>query len=246
MTPITAETTIRQIVVDLPASIRIFESFGIDYCCGGNRTLAQACADKKSDPRALLDSIRLLSSGTPSPTPIDAATMGLTDLARHIIVTHHDALRDAFPRMSEAFAKVVRAHGGTDPRLAKAQAIFEGLQEEMNSHMMKEEMVLFPLIAKLESATRLPQFHCGSVSNPIRAMESEHESAGDALAQISSLTDGHTVPANACPTYRRLMELLRWLENDLRRHVHLENNILFPRAIQTEERLAGAAHVALT
>lgn len=237
MATIEAQTPVGRIVTEHPFAAAVFEELGIDYCCGGNRPLDEACLRRKLDVRSVLDRIqeRLDSDSTPDGRP-DAMT--LTALADHIEATHHAFLRRELPRIDSLIRKVVAAHGADDPRLQTVYRVFQGFAIELNSHMMKEEQILFPMIRTLETATTAPCFHCGSVANPIRVMMHEHDDAGDALKAMRELTDNYSPPQHACPTYVAMLDALRRLELEMHQHVHKENNILFPRAAERERQMS--------
>ena len=226
----TSESTIGDLVAARPLLARFFEKLGIDYCCGGKQTLAAACARRGLDVAttlALLESAgALLAAG---PAEVDAAAMGQAELADHIETTHHAYLKQELPRLVEMAHRVATKHGWRDERLAEIDATVLDLANEMLSHMQKEEVVLFPLVRQI-AAGAADGFHCGSIANPIRQMEAEHESAGALTARLRELTDGFTPDAEACNTHRALLAGLAEFEADLHRHVHKENNILFPRA----------------
>lgn len=177
-------TTVGELVRERPARSRIFEQLQIDYCCGGAVPLGEACAKRGLDPQAVAQQIRQLDAepATGDEEPIDADAMTLTDLANHIEQTHHAYLKAELPRLAAMTQKVFEVHGESDPRLAEVRRIFAGLHQELSSHLMKEEQVLFPMIRQLESSDHVPAFHCGTVANPIRQMEYEHDGAGHALA----------------------------------------------------------------
>lgn len=234
-----ANQSVGELVVERPHRSRIFEHLGIDYCCGGKLPLEAACQRKGLD---LASVIELLDQSDPaeqeSGSRSDPSEMGLAALADHIQGVHHDYLRSELPRIDQLVAKVANAHGQRDPRLVSLVGVFAGLKDEMMMHMHKEEHILFPMIRELESGSASGASHCGSVANPIRQMESEHDDAGNALEQMSELTDGYQVPEMACNTHRAMLDALSYLERDMHAHVHKENNILFPRAIQLESELA--------
>lgn len=225
--------TVGSIVAQRPALSRVFEQVGIDYCCGGKIPLDEACRKKGIDPTQLLATLAQ-AAAMPSETGVNAAAMTLTSLVEHIEATHHGYLKTELPRLEAMTKKVAAVHGEHDARLAQVRDTYAGLAAEMGSHMMKEEQILFPMIRQLEASATLPAFHCGSVGNPIRVMEMEHDQAGAALATMRTLTDGFTPPDWACNTYRAMLDALAHLEDDLHQHVHKENNILFPRAIALE------------
>ncbi|MBN1442657.1 MAG: iron-sulfur cluster repair di-iron protein [Planctomycetes bacterium] len=228
-----AHDTVGDVVARHPALARMFEEMEIDYCCGGKKTLEEVCRSRALDPRTLLT--RLEQSASPADPPVvDAAAMSLTELADHIEQTHHAYLRTELPRLKGLADKVLTAHGAKEPRLRELRDTLLGLAEELSSHMMKEEQVLFPMLRQLEASSSAPTFHCGSLANPIRQMELEHDEAGSALARLRELTDGYTPPDWACNTYLAMLGALVRLERDLHEHIHKENNVLFPRALEME------------
>ena len=172
-------------------------------------------------------------------TIIDAAAMPLTELADHIVETHHAYVRSELPRLAKMTARVAAVHGDKDARLAQLNETFMGIAAELSNHMMKEEQILFPLIRQLDASESAPASHCGSIANPIQQMESEHDSAGDALKRMHELTDSYTPPDWACNTYRAMLDGLAQFEGDLHQHIHKENNVLFPRAIAMESEKRG-------
>ncbi len=228
---ITPESTIGALVAARPLLARFFERLGIDYCCGGKQTLAAACQRRGLDvptTLALLDSTAAaLAAG---PAEVDAAAMGLGQLADHIEATHHAYLKAELPRLVEMADRVAAKHGWRDGRLPEVAAAVNTLAAEMTDHMRKEEKILFPLVREIEAGAA-DGFPCGSIANPIRQMEAEHESAGNLTAKLRLLTDGFTPNAEACNTHRALLGGLEEFESDLHRHVHKENNVLFPRAL---------------
>lgn len=227
----TAETTIGEIVAARPILARVFQRLGIDYCCGGKQPLSQACTRRGLDVPTTLALLEAAGEAAQAGTPaVDAAGMTLTQLADHIEQTHHVYVKTELPRLEEMAERVARKHGWRDPRLAEVHATVRLLQAEMFSHMEKEEKVLFPLVRALETGAP-GDFHCGSLANPIRQMEAEHESAGQATARLRELTDGFTPDPEACNTHRALLAGLAEFETDLHTHVHKENSILFPRAL---------------
>jgi regulator of cell morphogenesis and NO signaling len=233
--------TIRDIAATSLAAVRIFEKFGIDYCCGGKRPLADVCLEKGYSVEAVqseLDSA--MAARAESDQDWSSAPLGA--LIRHIVSTHHEYLRRELPAIEARLAKVHRVYNQRyGPTLIGLPAVFAGLRQELESHLTKEELILFPVIAAYESAanegSRLPRVPFGKVANPIAVMEHEHDSAGQALARIREITGTYHVPDTACVTYRALMSSLDELERDLHMHIHLENNILFPRANDLENSL---------
>jgi regulator of cell morphogenesis and NO signaling len=235
-----ATRTVREFATEIPNATRIFEKLGIDYCCGGGKALEAACRQANIPVDDVLRSLEGASAPDSGATAeaVDFQNASLTDLVAHILATHHVYVKHEIPRLKQLLAKVVAVHGDGHPELAAVQRTFAGLADELTTHMMKEEVVLFPYIEKLEQATSAglpaPQAPFGSISNPVRMMEMEHAAAGGALEEIRSLTSSYTPPESACFSYKTLYSALKEFEADLHQHVHLENNILFPRAIALE------------
>lgn len=236
-----ATRTVRELAVEIPNATRTFEKLGIDYCCGGGKSLRDACTQAHV---SLDDALRALEQGSSSwqeaqsPAPNFSAG-SLADLIEHILNKHHGFVRQELPRIQQLLKKVTAVHGGNHAELGKIYGIFQGVAAELESHMMKEEQILFPYIVTLEKAASsgrpLPRPPFGSVSNPVHMMELEHDSAGAALKEISDLSGNYTAPDDACFSYKTVYSALKEFEADLHQHVHLENNILFPRAIELEQ-----------
>jgi regulator of cell morphogenesis and NO signaling len=238
-----ATMTVRDIALENPAAVRVFEKYGIEYCCGGRVPLAEACAAKHVDVNevaAALEAACALSE----PSGKDWASESLAALSAHIVQTHHAYVAREAPRLNELAARVVSRHGDAREELPKIQLKVSELGEELIAHQGKEEVVLFPYIAKLEQfvsgAGPMPRNCFGTVANPIAMMTSDHEHAGNLMAQIRTLSRDYTPPEGACPTFRAFYAGLEEFEKDLHRHVHLENNILFPRALELERRTRSA------
>lgn len=233
--------TVREIALEEPSSIRVFEEFGIDYCCGGRKPLSEACATKNIEVDKVIAALERAAGGQQAKGD-DWSSQPLSKLARHIVDTHHAYVRREVPRLAQLAARVVNRHGDTKPELPVIETKLASLSEELTQHCAKEEVVLFPYIAKLESAvvnqTERPRGGFGSVTNPIAMMMREHDAAGALVAEIRELSNGFTPPAGACPTFHAFYAGLHEFEQDLHQHVHLENNILFPRAAAMEA--AGA------
>jgi regulator of cell morphogenesis and NO signaling len=237
----TPQTTVRDIAVEQPAAIRIFEKFGIDYCCGGRKPLSEACQERSLNVEAVLAAIANAEAVQQPATP-DWTTSPLGAICTHIVEKHHAYIRAELPRLRQLATKVVLRHGMNHSELGQIQHLVESVGDELLQHLAKEEMMLFPYITNLEKnlANCGPRsLGCfGSVQNPIRVMMAEHDAAGAALAEIRGLSHDYTPPEGACPTYRGFYAALAEFEQDLHRHVHLENNILFPRAIEMDESCA--------
>ena len=239
MSQIDINTPVGQLVAQSPGRAIVFERHGIDYCCGGNRPLGEACAARGVAADAVSEELAAQDAQRPADAT-DWRKAPLGELADHIVATHHAYLNEALPRLSDLASKTARAHGENHPEMIEVQHTVEELKAELEMHAAKEEMILFPLCKRLDQTGALPEFHCGSVANPIRVMEMEHDSAGGALARIRELTNNLTAPDDACNTYRALLHGLAELELDLHTHIHKENNILFPRAIEREGLLQAA------
>jgi regulator of cell morphogenesis and NO signaling len=232
--------TIGDIVANDYRAAAIFEDFGIDFCCGGRRSFADACALASADPDALMDALRALAPDAAAGA--EAISWPMDRLIDHIVNVHHAFVRDALPRIADHLAKLVAVHGERHPELSRVMATYETVSDELMQHMMKEEQILFPYVRDLAAqqskadASIVSPF--GTVENPIRMMEREHRDAADGLGDIRDLTRDYTAPDDGCQTYRVTMEELAAFERDLHRHVHLENNVLFPRAIAMERQRA--------
>jgi regulator of cell morphogenesis and NO signaling len=236
---LSATRTVRELAIEIPNATRTFEKLGIDYCCGGGKSLSDACLHAHVP---VDDVLRALEQGG-SFTPATEAALpdfngALGNLIEHIVTTHHVYVKQEIPRLQQLLHKVVSVHGKAHPELGRIQQTFQEMSAELNSHMMKEEHILFPHIAALENAVNSgrpkPRPVFGTVSNPVHMMELEHDSAGAALKSISELSSNYTPPEGACFSYKTLYSALKEFESDLHQHVHLENNILFPRAIAME------------
>jgi regulator of cell morphogenesis and NO signaling len=212
--------------------VRVFEKHRIDFCCGGRVPLSEACQKLGTDPALLLEEIE--RAGAAGENSTDWQSASLPSLIDHIVNTHHVYLKSELPRLEAMLEKILSKHAEKHGDVLRPlAATFGPMKDELESHLMKEEMILFPLVRSLVEGGNAP-FHCGSVGNPIRVMLWEHDSAGTALARIRELTGDFTPPADACNTYRAFYYELGELERDLHRHIHLENNILFPRALELE------------
>lgn len=244
MSTVSSETTIGQLVAERPTRAKIFESLGIDYCCGGKMALSEACAQKGLDADTVVKMINATegaSNGSGNGAgEQDWTTAPLGALIDNIVHAHHDWLREELPRLSFLTEKVANAHGPNDARLVELAKTFHGFREELESHMGKEEQVLFPLIKKIAVADAPVRDHCGSIKTPISVMEREHQDAGNDMDTFRALTDNYTVPEWGCNTYRAMLDSLAALEENMHRHVHKENSILFPRAIDREDALREA------
>lgn len=235
--------TIGEMVVADYRKAEVFRQFGIDYCCGGKKPLEEVCQKKNIDPAAVWQALENLNKQAENQEE-NWTDKPLQELTAHIVGVHHQYVLQALPMLNELTIKVARVHGERHPELIEIAQHFYAIAQELQMHMQKEEHILFPFIEKMAAARQeerpLPTPMFGSVSNPIHMMESEHESAGEAMEAIRQLSADFTPPAEACTSYRVLFAKLEEFERDLHRHVHLENNILFPRALQLEQQLQQA------
>jgi regulator of cell morphogenesis and NO signaling len=236
----TAEKTVRELALENTAATRVFEKLGIDYCCGGNKSLEEACRVANLSLDEVIDSLEMADHSARAVHAVrDWQTEPLADLVSHITNTHHKYTREEMARLVPLLDKVCSVHGKNHPELQKVRSSFQGLVQELTTHMMKEEMVLFPYIVRMEEAVIQkepvlpPPF--GSVQNPVSMMEHEHDSAGNALRAMREASCGYAAPGDACISYQTLYKALADFEADLHQHIHLENNILFPRAVAMEK-----------
>lgn len=241
------ENRLDEIAGSHPSAVPVLERHGLDYCCNGRRPFAQACRSAGLDPIAVaadLETARKHAGEMAAADAVDWRSESLGDLTRHIELRHHAYLNQALPTLAARLEKVLQAHGANHPELHDVARLFLGLAAELTRHMAKEEQVLFPMIRALEAGDRATASHCGSVASPIAVMEHEHDGAGEALRGMREATGGYAPPADACTTYKALLFGLAELERDLHLHIHLENNILHPRALLLEEFANGSREVS--
>jgi regulator of cell morphogenesis and NO signaling len=241
MSETTTMKTVRDVALENPGAARVFEKLGIDYCCGGGKSLQEACRDSRLDFDDVCRALQAAEQAGPS-APRNWGNEPLADLIAHINTTHHVYTREEISRLQPLFDKVCSVHGKNHPELLAARSTFQALAAELRMHMMKEEMVLFPYIIRLEEAvlehTPVVPPPFGSVRNPVAMMEHEHDSAGQALRALRQATNGYAPPEDACVSFQTLYRALTEFEADLHQHIHLENNILFPRAVVMEQTCA--------
>lgn len=233
----TAETKVKEIAVAHPGATQILEKAGVDYCCGGNKSLHDACAHAGVSTEEIM--ARLAENkGDVGPADSNWVSAPLGDLTEHIREKHHRYVREAIRRDLALLAKVTAKHSANHAELLDIQNLFVQVGREMTMHMQKEEQILFPYIEALERAANgeapvEPPFF-QTVRNPVHAMMEEHDAAGALVSQIREASSAYTPPANACASYQALYRDLQEFEADLHQHVRLENNILFPRAVDME------------
>jgi regulator of cell morphogenesis and NO signaling len=231
------ETKMKDIALSNPAARQVLEDAELDYCCGGGKSLHEACLQANVSPEQILK--RLLENAKDTGTKdLNWMAVPLCELTRHIREKHHGYVREAIPRTRTLSDNVITRHGANHPELAKVGKLFAEVGHEMIMHMQKEEQILFPYIDALERAVNAhgslePPFF-QTVRNPIHAMMQEHDAAGDLVRQIRVVSSEYTPPEDACTSFKALYEALKEFERDLHQHVHLENNVLFPRAVELE------------
>jgi regulator of cell morphogenesis and NO signaling len=233
-----SETTVRELALENPNATRVFEKLGIDYCCGGGMSLEEACNVARRPVNEVLAALAETAQQTTLMEP-DWSSAPMAELIEHIVETHHRYTREEITRLQALLEKVCSVHGKNHPELRAIQATFRELSQELMMHMMKEEMVLFPYLVRMEVAVvqkepvLSPPF--GSVQNPVHMMMGEHDAAGEALRAMREASHGYAVPDDGCISYRTLFQAMQAFETDLHQHIHLENNVLFPRAVKMEE-----------
>ena len=239
---INEKMTVGELAARYPHMRKTLEKWGVDYCCGGKHDLKTAAAEKSVNLDGLLAALNAAIKEGPSAASEeqDWTSVTLTELADHIEAKHHSFMKEQLPRLSMMLAKVKRAHGEKHGEmLTELEDVYLSLRDEIESHLMKEEKILFPYIRQIEAYAKTagpkPEVHCGSIANPIAQMEFEHDNAGNALEQMRKLANNYAVPEDGCNTFAALYEGLAAMEADLHEHIHLENNILFPKAIELEK-----------
>lgn len=229
----TPETQVADIASHNPAAIAVLQRHGIDFCCGGRRPLAEVCRERGLEVEALRDEIAALSATAPPER--DWTEAPLAELIDHIVTRYHGRLREELPRLGSMADRVLAVHGERHPDLLPPLVrTFDRLREDLELHIEKEERVLFPWIERLENPRGDGSATLPSVGAPIAMMETEHDEAAGALAEIRRLTGGYRLPEDACSTFRGLYHGLAELEEELHRHIHLENHVLFPRTLAIE------------
>lgn len=230
---------IGEIVAEDFRTASVFKKHGIDFCCKGDRTVEDACAQKNLDAEAVYNDLENLPNGQNGNT--DYTSWPLDLLAEYIEKIHHRYVEEKTPILLAFLDKLCKVHGEHHPELFEIKELFEASAKDLGAHLKKEELVLFPFIKNLVKAKNngetAPEAHFGTVENPIAMMTHEHSVEGERLRKIGEITGEYTPPQDACQTYRVTFAMLEEFENDLHKHIHLENNILFPKSIQLEKEL---------
>lgn len=233
-------STIGELVAEDFRKAEVFRQFGLDFCCGGNKSVKEACNEKGIDASAVEQALKQVETQTGN-AGLPFNTWDLDFLADYIVNTHHKYVAGALPMLHELSTKVARVHGDHHPEVVEIARLFQDVASELQMHMHKEENILFPYIRNLADAKKNKQpaqpSPFGTIANPIRMMEAEHISAGGNMEEIHRLSNSFTPPVDACTSYRVLYSKLNEFEQDLHQHIHLENNILFPKSIELEKEL---------
>jgi len=235
---ITKEKTVGETVTENIKTAHIFKKYGIDFCCGGGISIDKACEKKNVDFSKLEEELLSVDKAQKA---YDYDKWELGFLIDHIINIHHTYVVESIPLILQYSNRVAEVHGHHYSEVIEINRLFGEVANELTSHMQKEEIILFPYVKKLlnlkVTAQEIVPPHFGTVNNPIKMMEEEHENAGDVFKEIAILSNNYTPPSEACNTFRALYSKLEEFEQDLHQHIHLENNILFPKAIQLEQSL---------
>lgn len=234
---ITTQQTLAQLVTADPRRARVLEGFGLDYCCGGARTLADASAAADVDPDRVLAALDL-PDRPPAQPWLD---LGPADLARQIVATHHAYLWQEMPRLTVLVEKVHAVHGERHRQLDRLRDLYAEAVADLGPHLTKEERILFPAIEQLEALGRQARFPFGRLANPIAMMLAEHDTVGELFARIRATTKDYAMPQDGCASYQAMLTGLEDMERDLHDHIHKENNVLFPRVLELEAELFGEA-----
>lgn len=235
-----ANTKVSKIVAKNFKTAKVFSAYGIDFCCNGGIPLSEACEQKSIDLQQVVDQLQVALA---EPQSVDYLSMNMSDLADHIVTVHHGYVNQTMPILRAYLDKLSRVHGERHPELHQIRQLFEETVGNLTMHMKKEELILFPYIQTMNTAQHngheLPKPHFGHINNPIHMMQEEHETEGARLREIAQLTNNYTCPSDGCQTYRVAFAVLDEFEKDLHTHIHLENNILFPRALELFAQMQG-------
>lgn len=236
------DETLGQIAAKDLRKAEVFKKYGLDFCCGGKKTVKEACAEKGLDVSKVEQELQQVDKSGTSNRPMPYDEWGIDFLADYIVNTHHSYVKRTLPEIVGYAIKVASVHGDNHPELSVISDLVAEVRDELNAHMMKEERILFPYVKELASAnsgkpiSQAATF--GTVRKPINMMEMEHELVGKNMDEIRVLSNNYAVPEDGCASYKLLYKMLEEFENDLHLHIHLENNILFPKAIETEKNIA--------
>ncbi|MBS1762045.1 MAG: iron-sulfur cluster repair di-iron protein [Bacteroidetes bacterium] len=233
-----SDSTLGELAAKDLRKAEVFKKYGLDFCCGGKKTVKEACAEKGIDVTKVEKELQNAEKNFEA-RPLPYGDWKLDFLSDYIVNTHHSYVTKSLPDLRQYGAKVAKVHGAQHPELLRVAELIEDVNAEMTSHMVKEERILFPFIKNLVAANgiRNEQVSGLRVADPIKMMEHEHEMVGKNMEEIREITNNYSLPADACASYNLLFKLLQDFESDLHLHIHLENNILFPKALQLEKEL---------
>lgn len=223
-----------EIVNAYPVLARQLERLDLDYCCGGDRTLGEACRANELDPRAVVIELAAFIGDDDVPAPW--SSMSVIELVEHLMSTHHRYLWDELPRLQALMDKVLGVHGDTHPELVEVARCYSSIRADLEPHLAKEERILFPAIERIADDSEDATFGFGSIGDPMSMMMRDHDELGELLRELRSLTGAYTPPADGCGSYSALFAGFEQMEADTHLHIHKENNVLFPKVIQLEAR----------
>ncbi|HWR44897.1 iron-sulfur cluster repair di-iron protein [Sporomusa sp.] len=225
---LTGNQKVGDIVASLPEAITVFKKYNIDFCCGGHKTLSEAVKQQGVEEKAVLTELSNLStSSSERHVHLDWRTAPLTELVNHIIDTHHTFIKKEFPIINELTEKIMSVHGSSHKELVRVDHLFRLLRKDLEAHLETEEKILFPLILEYDKSPSQQKFE--KMLTVINELENEHELAGNILKELRQITNQYTAPPEGCTSYRMAYRKLEEMEDDIFRHIHLENNILHPR-----------------
>ena len=235
----TRDHIVGEVVAQDYRTATVFKALKIDFCCKGNRTIGEVCDTSNLNVDEVVYALQQATqSSGDRHTDFQAWDMDL--LADYIEKKHHRYVEKKIPELKAYLNKIAKVHGDRHPELHKIDALFTASAHELMAHMQKEEVILFPFVRKLATEVESQRPPFGTVENPINMMKHEHDTEGNRFREIAELSNQYTPPEDACTTYRVAFSMLEEFETDLHKHIHLENNILFPKAIATEKTLSYA------
>lgn len=239
---LTIQSEVRSFATQNPQhAIKTFKKFGIDFCCGGEKSLRLVCSQKGLDPNKIFDQLNQSSANETLPIQKDWDSLNLQELIENILVNHHLHMKDVLPELTQTMKKALKAHGLKHPELHELSKTLQALRDDLEPHMLREEAVLFPIIQKLENEGSPTENILKQIHNLIQIMTEQHEDLGNLLKIMRELTNNYSVPDDACNTFIHLYKELEALENDLFIHTHKENNILFPKVLNIQKIALQAA-----
>lgn len=236
---ITKQTIVGELVAQDYRTAAVFKNQGIDFCCNGNLSIQAACEKRHLDSSAVIRELIQITTAQ-ADSNVDYQSWPIDLLADYIEKKHHRYVAKRIGEITPFLSKVAKVHGGHHPELLEVECLFAGSASELSEHMQKEELILFPYIRRMQAGDK-GNTPFGKVQNPISIMMNEHDNEGERFRRIAALTNDYTPPADACSTYRVTLSMLKEFEEDLHLHIHLENNILFPKAIELESSNANNA-----